>query len=109
MTGQKGTAYGRLLSRPRQAFGQQLRFDSFPATGEPPAGVTVTLQRLHLEAAAFRRVRRNGRRIRLALIRNPDGCGGSWRARSQVGFADGTSRTTFLRAPCKAARSTPKR
>ena len=109
VTGQKGTANGRLLSRPRQAFGQQLRFDRFPSTGEPPAGVTVTLRRLHLEAAAFRRVRRNGRRIRLALIRNPKGCGGSWRARSQVGFADGTTRTTILRAKCRAARSTQKR
>ena len=108
VTGQRGTAYGRLLSRPRQAFGQQLRFDSFPAVGAPPPGVTVTLRRLHLEAAAFRRVRRNGRRVRLTLIRNPGGCRGAWRARSQVGFADGTSRTTFLRAGCRAVRSTPK-
>ena len=107
-TGQKGIAYGRLVSRPQQAFGQQLRFDSFPATGESPAGVTVTLRRLHLEASAFRRVRRNGRRIRLALIRNPAGCRGSWRARSEVGFSDGTTRTTFLRAGCRAAQSTPK-
>ena len=107
-SGQRGTVYGRLLSRPRQPFGQQLRFDSFPSPGDPPPGVTVSLQRLHLEAAAFRRVRRNGRRIRLALIHNPDRCTGSWRARSQVGFADGTSRTTFLRAGCRA-RSTPTR
>ena len=109
VTGQKGTAYGRLLSRPRQRFGQQLRFDRFPATGNPPAGVEVTLRRLHLEAAAFRRIRRNGRRIRLTLIRNPDRCRGLWRARSQVGFSDGTSRTTFLRAGCRPAQSTPKR
>ena len=102
-TGQRGTVYGRLLSRPRQAFGQQLRFDSFPAVGEPPPGVELTLRRLHLEAAAFRRIRRNGRRIRLTLIRNPARCRGSWRARSQVGFSDGTSRTTFLRTPCRKA------
>lgn len=100
-TGQQGTVYGRLLSRPRENFGQQLRFDSFPATGKPPSGVTVTLRRLHLEVAAFRRVRREGRRVRLTLIRNPPRCRGAWRARSEVGFADGTSRVTFLRAACR--------
>ena len=108
-TGQRGTVYGRLLSRPRQAFGQELRFDRFPAVGDPPPGVEVSLHRLHLEASAFRRIRRDGRRIRLTLIRNPYGCNGFWRARSQVGFSDGTSRTTFLRAPCRKAQSTRRR
>lgn len=108
-TSQQGTVYGRLVSRPRQAFGQQLRFDSFPAVGDPPPGVEVSLRRLHIEASAFRRIRRNGRRVRLALIRNPRGCKGFWRARSHVGFSDGTSRTTFLRAPCRKAQSTRRR
>lgn len=99
----RGNVYGRLVSRPRQAFGQQLRFDALPGAGEPPPGVEVTLQRLHLEVGAFRAVRRNRRRIRFTLIRNPQRCGGSWKARGRVGFADGTSRTTYLRAGCRPA------
>lgn len=112
--GRKLSFNGRVLraAAPSEA-GLELRFDGLLSGAGIPAGVSVTLQRLTIEAGAARTttktrtVRRRGKRVKVkvktkrSLITNPKRCSGAWTARGIVTLGNGGERTLPVRVPCR--------
>jgi hypothetical protein len=95
------------------SFGPQLRFGTLPGELRVPASITATPTHFDLMLTAVRRVREtfvrhvrvrtlggyrieripDHRLVGYELLRNPSGCGGSWRLELRTGFPSGTRRS----------------
>lgn len=114
VTGQGGVVTGRIVRRASGPYGYELRFDRFPTTSAPPAGITVKLKRLDLRAGARRtttrfvtvgrgtRRHRVRRRVTYSLITNPSSCAGSWRGHATLTFEAGAPVEADVSTPCRA-------
>ena len=87
-SGQEGHVIGRITPIKSGKFGIQTSFDHLDKAFKAPDGVTTHVDHMKLTFGKHRKItKKNGKHVRVDLIKNPKTCDGSWEYRAIIGYS----------------------
>lgn len=103
-SGQEGHVTGRITPIGQGKFGLQTSFSDFDKAFKPPNGVKTHVDHMKISFGKHRTItNKNGKKVRVDLIRNPKTCDGSWDYRVVIGYAGRPAYTVDDSTPCTGA------
>jgi hypothetical protein len=100
-SGQEGHVIGRITPIESGKFGLETSFDKLDKAFKAPNGVTTHVDRMKISFGKHRKIRKkNGKHVRVDLIRNPRTCNGSWPYRVVLGYTGRPAYTVNDSAAC---------
>ena len=104
-SGQEGHIIGRITPLASGKFGLEASFDDLDRAFKPPTGVKTHVDHMRLSFGKHRKItKKNGKKVRVDLIRNPKTCDGSWEYRVVIGYAGRPAYTVNDSADCTGSK-----